>query len=138
MIEDLAAIYTYPMPADATTAAAPTEQADVCLDIALDRMAAGDPASAIPHLQSALALDPQHPAAIHALLRAFEDTGRLDEAFAVTHQRIADAPDDALAHTRLSILYQRAGDVPAAEAAAARAKILGWKHQLLHPEAPSL
>jgi tetratricopeptide (TPR) repeat protein len=110
------------MPADATTSASPAAQADAFLDTALDHMAAGNPQQAIPALQSALALDPQHAAAIHALLRALEDTGRLEEALALTRQRIAADPDDALAHTRLSILLQRIGDIPAAEAAAARAK----------------
>lgn len=118
------------MPASATTSASNTAQADACLDLALDQMAAGDPQGAMAHLQRALALDPHHPAATHALLRALEDTGRLDEALALTRQCIAADPDDALAHTRLSILLQRLGDIPAAEAAAARAKILGWKLQL--------
>ena len=118
------------MSADATTSASRATQADVFLDAALDHMAAGNPQQAIPVLQDALALDPQDNAATHALLRALEDTGRLDEALALTRDRIAADPDDALAHTRLSILLQRMGDIPAAEAAAARAKILGWKRQL--------
>jgi len=112
------------MPADATIAA------DLALDAALDRMAAGSPAEAIPHLELALTLDPTHAAATHALIRALEDSGRFDEALALTHRRIAADPDDVLAYTRLSILLQRLGDIPAAEAAASRAKILGWKHEL--------
>jgi hypothetical protein len=35
-----------------------------------------------------------------------------------------------LAHTSLSILYQKKGLVPEAEAEANKARILGWKHQL--------
>jgi tetratricopeptide (TPR) repeat protein len=105
-------------------------EADACLDTALDAMAAGDPEAAIPHLGRALEIDPANDAATHALLRALEDAGRLEDALALVHQRIAEEPDDVLAHTRLSILLQHAGDVPAAEAAAARAKILGWKLQL--------
>ena len=38
--------------------------------------------------------------------------------------------DDVLAHTSLSILYQRKGMVPEAEAEAAKARVLGWKQQL--------
>jgi hypothetical protein len=39
-------------------------------------------------------------------------------------------PSDPLAHTALSIALQHAGHIPQAEAAAARARILEWKHQL--------
>jgi tetratricopeptide (TPR) repeat protein len=117
-------LYTHLMAAPATT------EADAALDQALDQMAAGSPTEAIPHLHRALALEPHHPAATHALLRALEDTNQLDQAIALAHQLIAATHDDPLAHTRLSILLQKSGDIPAAEAAAARAKILGWKLQL--------
>lgn len=93
-------------------------------------MAAGNPEAAIPELRRALAADPGHEAATHALIRALEDAGRQEDALALVQQRIVDAPDDVLAHTRLSILLQHMGDVPGAEAAAARAKVLGWKLQL--------
>ena len=117
-------LYTHLMAAPATT------EADAALDQALDHMAAGKPESAISHLHQALALEPHHPAATHALLRALEDTNRLDEAITLARDLIANTPDDPLAHTRLSILLQKSGDIPAAEAAAARAKILGWKLEL--------
>src|ERR1035437_3578450 len=94
-------IYTHPMPAGATTSASNTAQADACLDLALDQMAAGDPQGAMAHLQRALALDPHHPAATHALLRALEDTGRLDEALALTRQCIAADPDRPRPHAPL-------------------------------------
>jgi tetratricopeptide (TPR) repeat protein len=103
---------------------------DELVDQALDHMAAGNPQAAIPHLQQALALAPNHPSATHALLRALEDSGQLNEALALAHACIAQNPDDVLAHTRLSILLQKLGDVPAAEAAAARARILGWKLEI--------
>jgi tetratricopeptide (TPR) repeat protein len=124
------------MSADATPLIDNAE-AEACLDRALDCMASGNPAAAIPHLQQALALDPNHGAATHALIRALEDTGGLDVALALTRERIAADPDDVLAHTRLSIILQRLGDVPGAEAASARARILGWKHQLRNPEPSS-
>jgi Flp pilus assembly protein TadD len=125
-------IYTHPMPANTT--AETTTEADALLDAALDQMAAGNPHAAIPHLHRALTLAPNHPAATHALLRALEDTNQLPQALALAHALIAHSPDDPLAHTRLSILLQKSGDVPAAEAAAARARILDWKRQLrAHP-----
>jgi Flp pilus assembly protein TadD len=113
------------MPADTTTT-----EAEAALDLALDQMAAGNPSAAIPHLHRALTLDPKHPAATHALLRALEDTNQIPEALALARALIAHSPDDPLAHTRLSILLQKSGDIPAAEAAAARARILDWKRQL--------
>jgi tetratricopeptide (TPR) repeat protein len=114
------------MPADTTTDAA----LDGIIDLALDQMAAGDPQAAIPHLQQALDLAPHHPAATHALLRALEDSGQLQPALMLANACIAYDPDDVLAHTRLSILLQKLGDIPAAEAASARARILDWKLQL--------
>ena len=55
---------------------------------------------------------------------------RLDEAIEVS-KRISELdPDDILAHTSLSILYQKKGLVPEAEAEANQARVLGWKQQL--------
>jgi phage-related minor tail protein len=67
---------------------------------------------------------------VHALIRALSDADRPSEALALTQQLIVREPEDVLAHTRLSMLLQRLGDVPAAEAAATRAKLLGWKLEL--------
>jgi Tfp pilus assembly protein PilF len=39
-------------------------------------------------------------------------------------------PDDVLAHTSLSVLYQKKGMIPEAEAEGAKARVLGWKQQL--------
>jgi len=48
----------------------------------------------------------------------------------VAHRITELDPDDVLAHTSLSILYQRKGMVPEAEAEANKARVLGWKQQL--------
>ena len=46
-------------------------------------------------------------------------------------KRIAELdPDDVLAYTSLSVLYQKKGMIPEAEAEANKARILGWKQQL--------
>jgi Flp pilus assembly protein TadD len=118
------------MPADTATTDVALAHVDGIIDLALDQMAAGSPQAAIPHLQQALTLAPKHPAATHALLRALEDTNQLPEALTLARDLIAHSPEDPLAHTRLSILLQKSGDMPAAEAAAARARILDWKGQL--------
>ncbi len=100
------------------------------VDEALDAMAAGRPEAAIPMLREALAVCPEDGAASHALLRALEDAGRVEEALGMARGMVERHPDDPLVQTRLSILLQRVGDVPAAEAASARARVLEWKRQL--------
>ena len=97
---------------------------------ALDQVAEGSLTQAIAHFRAALALDPALLDAMHGLIRALQDAGRFDEAIEVARALITQDPDDVLAHTSLSILYQRKGMVPEAEAESAKAKILGWKHQL--------
>ena len=39
-------------------------------------------------------------------------------------------PDDVLAHTSFSVLFQKKGMIPEAEAEGAKARVLGWKQQL--------
>ena len=97
---------------------------------ALDLYAEGRHQEAIKHYQSAIAADPSFLDAMHGLARVYQDTEQFDEAIDVA-KRIAELdPDDVLAHTSLSILYQRKGMVPEAEAESNKARILGWKRQL--------
>ena len=67
---------------------------------------------------------------MHGLARAYQDSEQFDKAIAVAHRITELDPDDVLAHTSLSILYQRKGMVPEAEAEATKARVLGWKQQL--------
>ena len=53
-----------------------------------------------------------------------------DQAISVARELIVRDPDDPLAHTSLSILYQHKEMIPEAEAEALKAKLLGWKHEL--------
>jgi Flp pilus assembly protein TadD len=97
---------------------------------ALDLVAEGDHEQAVVEYQAALADDPTFTEAMHGLARALQDLNRLDEAIAVA-TRIAEIdPDDVLAHTSLSVLYQKKGMIPEAEAEGNKARILGWKQQL--------
>lgn len=99
-------------------------------DRAVDDLALGRFDDAVSGFQAALASDPAYADATHGLIHALKNAGRIDEAVDVARSLIAADPDDTLAHTSLSILYQHQGRIPEAEAAAARAKVLGWKHQL--------
>jgi Flp pilus assembly protein TadD len=97
---------------------------------ALDLVADGQHEQAVAQYEQSLAADPTFTEAMHGLARALQDLNRLDEAIAVA-QRIAEIdPDDVLAHTSLSVLYQKKGMIPEAEAEGNKARILGWKQQL--------
>src|SRR5882672_6326016 len=82
------------------------------------------------HYYAALAADPTFTEAMHGLARALQDLNRLDEAIAVANRIAEIDPDDVLAHTSLSVLYQKKGMVPEAEAEGNKARVLGWKQQL--------
>jgi tetratricopeptide (TPR) repeat protein len=97
---------------------------------ALDHVAEGHDDQAIDEYQKSLAADPTFTDALHGLSRALQNLNRLDEAIAVSKQISEIDPDDVLAHTSLSILYQKKGMVPEAEAEANQARVLGWKQQL--------
>jgi Flp pilus assembly protein TadD len=97
---------------------------------ALDLVAEGHHQQAVEQYQESLAADPSFTEAMHGLARALQDLDRLDEAIAVAN-RIAELdPDDVLAHTSLSVLYQKKGMIPEAEAEGNKARVLGWKQQL--------
>jgi Tfp pilus assembly protein PilF len=96
----------------------------------LNRLAEGDAAGAAQKLRDCLAVDPGMLDAMHGLIRALQEQGELDAAIAVARQLLQLDPDEVLAHTSLSILYQHKGMIPEAEAEALQAKLLGWKKHL--------
>jgi Flp pilus assembly protein TadD len=97
---------------------------------ALDLVAEGHHEQAVEQYQKSLAADPSFTEAMHGLARALQDLDQLDQAIAVA-KRIAELdPDDVLAHTSLSVLYQKKGMIPEAEAEGNKARVLGWKQQL--------
>ena len=97
---------------------------------ALDLVSEGEQERALEEYKKSLAADPVFTEAMHGMARTLQDLNRLDEAIVVAN-RIAELdPDDVLAHTSLSVLYQKKGMIPEAEAEANKARILGWKQQL--------
>jgi Flp pilus assembly protein TadD len=97
---------------------------------ALDLVAEGEQERALVEYQQSLSADPVFTEAMHGMARTLQDLNRLDEAIAVA-KRIAELdPDDVLAYTSLSVLYQKKGMIPEAEAEANKARIMGWKQQL--------
>jgi len=117
-------------PSPNTAPPPPSQDAEDHYYAALDLVAEGHHEQAVAEYQKSLAADPNFTDALHGLSRALQDLNRLDEAIEVS-QRISELdPDDVLAHTSLSILYQKKGMVPEAEAEGNKARVLGWKQQL--------
>ena len=110
---------------------------DKLFDAALGCLQRGEAADAVAHFESMLKLNPTHVEAKHGLIRALEDAGRIDDALAAVKGLIGSDPDDVLAQTRLSMIYQRMGMIAEAESAAAKAKVLGWRHTLRTGIAPT-
>jgi tetratricopeptide (TPR) repeat protein len=97
---------------------------------ALDLVADGQHELALAEYQKSLEADPAFSEAMHGMARALSDLGRIDEAILVALRIVAIEPDDILAHTSLSVLYQKKGMIPEAEAEGNKARVLGWKQQL--------
>jgi tetratricopeptide (TPR) repeat protein len=97
---------------------------------ALDLVAEGEQERALAEYELSLAADPVFTEAMHGMARTLQNLDRLDEAIAVAKQIAELDPDDVLAYTSLSVLYQKKGMIPEAEAEANKARILSWKQQL--------
>ena len=121
---------THPNPGPQSSLPPSREQAEHHYYAALDLILEGHHQQAVEEYRQALAADPTFTDALHGLSRALQDLNRFDEAIEVSKRISAIDPDDILAHTSLSILYQKKGMVPEAEAEGNRARILGWKQQL--------
>lgn len=119
-----------PMPENSASSEASRKRAEDHYYAALDRVAEGHDELAVEEYRNALANDPTFTDALHGLSRALQNLNRLDEAIEVSTRLAELDPDDVLAHTSLSIIYQKKGMVPEAEAEGNKARVLGWKQQL--------
>jgi tetratricopeptide (TPR) repeat protein len=118
------------MPDPPVTSESSRQRAEDHYYTALDCVADGHDEQAVEEYRKSLAADPGFTDALHGLSRALQNLNRLDEAIEVSKQISEIDPDDVLAHTSLSILYQKKGMVPEAEAEGNKARVLGWKQQL--------
>jgi len=82
---------------------------------------AGRLPEAVAGYRRAVEADPHFAIAWNGLAMALEKSGELDSAIEAALRLIALTPDDPLAHTGLSRLYQQKGMIPEAEAEQARA-----------------
>lgn len=99
-------------------------------DRAVDLVADDKPDEAVVAYREAIAVDAAYADAWQGLALALNDLGRHAEAIEAAQRLTELAPDDVLAHTTLSRMYQAASMVPEAEAAGAKARMLDWKRQL--------
>jgi Flp pilus assembly protein TadD len=104
--------------------------ADELCDRGVDLFAAGKYDEAIAAYTEALSRDAGCVDALHGLAMAYAEKGDLDAAIDAARRITEVSADDPLGYTSLSMLYQRSGRVPEAEAAANQARILEWKQQL--------
>jgi tetratricopeptide (TPR) repeat protein len=92
---------------------------------------------AVAAYDEALRLSPDWTDAMHGLAMAHMHPGNLDEAIRIGNRIVELDPDDAFAHTSLSMFYQRKGLIPEAEAEGAKARMISWKEELKkNPGAP--
>src|SRR6266571_2573854 len=97
---------------------------------AVDCVAEGQLDAAIAKYTDAVTLDPAFADAWEGLSMALADKEMWDEALAAAKKVVELNPDEQLGYTNVSRIYQRAGNVPEAEAWAAKARVLDWKQQL--------
>jgi tetratricopeptide (TPR) repeat protein len=99
-------------------------------DQAVDLVADGKMDDAIARYREAIAVDGDFADAWQGLALALNDVQRHPEAIEAGKKLCELTPDDVLAHTTLSRIYQAAGMVPEAEAEGGKARLLDWKRQL--------
>lgn len=99
-------------------------------DQAVDCIAEDKLDEAIGKYREAVALDANFADAWEGLSMALADKELWSEAIEAAKKVVALNPDEQLAYTNVSRIYQRAGNVPEAEAWAAKARVLDWKAQL--------
>ena len=103
-------------------------------DRAVDLIADEKVEEAIAVYREAVEMDPEFSDGWQGLAIAYNDLGRYDEAIEAGKKLCALMPDDVLAHTTLSRIYQAAGKIDEAEAEGGQARILDWKRQLSEGE----
>ncbi len=96
----------------------------------IDHYGEGRNEEAIRCFRAALDVDPAYGDAWEGLAMSLAALNRLDEAIAAAEKLVALNPEAVMPHTTLSMLYQRAGNIPKAEEEGGKARMLGWKADL--------
>jgi Flp pilus assembly protein TadD len=98
-------------------------------------LAVGDLEAAVEKYRRCVEAEPEFFDGWHALGMALMKLGRYDEAIEVGKHTVELRPNDQLAWSSLSLFYVRNHQVPEAEAAGAKARILSWGGKIKKPEA---
>jgi len=85
---------------------------------------------AILKYEESLAVDPVWTESMHGKAMALMQLERYDEAIELGLRIVELDPNDAFAHTSLSIFYQRKGLIDEAEEEGAKARMISWKEEL--------
>ena len=99
-------------------------------DQAVDLVAEGKLEDAVARYREAIALDVEFADAWEGLALACTQLEQHAEAIEAGKKLCELTPEEVLAHTTLSRIYQAAGMVPEAEAEGGTARMLDWKRQL--------
>jgi Flp pilus assembly protein TadD len=104
---------------------------------ALAQFGRGEFDEAVATYDQALAVKADWSEALHGKAMALMKGGNVDAAIETGKRIVELEPDDAFAHTSLSIFYQRKGMIEEAEKEAAKARMISWKEDLKkNPNAP--
>ena len=103
-------------------------------DEAVDLVADGVLDAAIAKYREALAIDDDFADAWQGLALAYNELGNHLGAIDAGKKLCEITPDDVLAHTTLSRIYQAAGLIAEAEAEGGKARVLDWKRQIKEGE----
>ncbi|MFN7971416.1 MAG: tetratricopeptide repeat protein [Acidobacteriota bacterium] len=106
---------------------------DELYDQGLTQAGEGENDKAIATFQEVLAQDPSHGEAVRALGMTYFRMGEYDKAVEAGKKLCELLPDDILAHTSLSMYYQKKNMIAEAEHEGAQARLLSWKEQLKNP-----
>jgi tetratricopeptide (TPR) repeat protein len=117
-------------PIDSTELGTSMPSGEELYDQAVDCIAEGNLDEAIAKYREAVAIAPTFADAWEGLSMALADKELWDDAIAAAKKVVELDPDEQLGYTNVSRIYQRAGNVPEAEAWAAKARVLDWKRQL--------
>jgi predicted Zn-dependent protease len=99
---------------------------DEIFDDANGDLLAGDLESAVEKYRRCVQMAPDFFDGWHALGMALMKLRRFPEAIEAGKKEVELRPSDQIGWTRLSLFYNRAGNIKEAEAAGAKAKILSW------------
>lgn len=93
--------------------------------------------SAVERFKASLAVRADDTEVINAMAIALMELERFEEALDAGNKFVELDPNDPMAHTSLSMIYQRMGKIDEAEAEAAKHRMKSWKQELkTNPNAP--